>query len=415
MTYLPQFSTQESNADINKIIYVETINGFPKPVSGVITLEDGVKYVLTREVDIDSNRFVIPDEGACEITSDNLISNTLLVSLTGSTPLFSGNISRLIIQNIDIDMSSGGNLFDINSNLVPLPLVQIMNGRIFGSNAIGSISGALTLIRQLAFINFDEGIVLSDNGLFENIGILIEEVNFVNVGGDQVTLNGSQSFVTVKNCLSVPRSGGFFLNMPAIGVVMTILASPSVIISENTVNTTFGGGFLKPGSVDQSFPESSFKRNSPLQDSYRSGGFYLTENFSTTLISVTDTYADILGGAVGWPEILNFIFSNFPNKIEYIGIPKIGAQVNFNVSIRRVSAQANVVVRVSVFKDSGLGFVEVPGLNVSTTCNANRREASFSGMITLVKGDIIKAMVKNETNTVDLIIDDMHLNIQEIS
>jgi len=412
MTYIPHFSTFPFNIPTNNLIYVETLNGFPEPVGGVIPLEDGIKYILTRSVDIGTNRFLLPARGSVEMASSNAVSNSLIANLTGSTALFTGDPARFQIEGLDIEMTSGGNLFDIESTEV-LSGIRMRSSLVFGGSSLGTVIGPLIVLSQMGFIGFDSGLTLIDNGQFIQIGIDLFDNNFIGIGGDIVTIRGEQSFIRISGCIAGTSSGGFFLNIPSADITLNIEDEVSIRVSDNEVNTALGGGFLKAGSVDQAFPEASYKNNSPISSSYRAGGFFMAENAVVTTIALANTYTDIVGAGTVWDSTVSFTFTSSPNELTYIGFPDVTAQVNFDISIMREAAAANIMARIAIFKDSGAGFVEIPGLNMSTTCNNNIRECSFSGMITLETDDIIKAMVKNETNNVNLLIADSHLVVSE--
>lgn len=405
MGFSPRFSTEESDISRNNIVYVESINAFTNISGKIITLTAGTKYILTQSIDFQDFEFIVPAGGAVEITADNIISNTFTSSISGTTPLFSGDAGRLILRNIDITITTGqGKLFDINSTTATLPVVQIQNGRFIGGGDLGDIKGALTIIREAAFVNWSTGFVLDDNGLDENNGVAIIESNFSNIGETCLSVGGAQSFVTIQNCLAVPNNGGYFLNLDS-GMTLTQSTTVPITVTNNVVSIEDGGAFLDPTSLQPTDIGIYFIGNTNVEDTNWVAEVGFENNSTVTSITNEDAYTDIGGTFVdGTLER----FSSLNDILTYTGLDNITVIINAELSIRRQFGFGGRNIRAGIF----INDTEV--WSASTTMTGNINALPLSYVTSLSTDDTVQVKIKNEQNRNNIVVVDYKLKVNKV-
>ncbi len=176
------FSTTITDIGRNNTINVESINSFPNRAGDVVTIPVDVKYNFTQSVSLEGIEFVGIGGATAIFTAENIIASTISSDVLGSTALFSGDFSRLIINNIDVTLNSGsGKLFDIISTISTFPVIEIKVGVLSGNgDDLGSISGSLVDFEGCAINNWGSGFVFGNNGNIGRTGIKVRNSIFSN-------------------------------------------------------------------------------------------------------------------------------------------------------------------------------------------------------------------------------------------
>lgn len=397
MSYRPPFATEISSIDRNRTADVETINVFDDVrVGNIVKPVNVTRYNFTKDVDLGEIQFQPATPGAgLEITSSNLISNSITSRLTGTNPLFSGDWGRLIIRDIDLTMT-GGHFFDITSTTDPAPLVQVQNGIFQGGDSLGTINGALVLWREAGIFNWGSGIICDDNGILENTGVQFQNTQLLGITGTQITIQGNQTLIIINANATTPSSSGAFLKLdPGIIILSNDEINP-VSVTNNIIDTTAGGDFLAAGSMDQEDIGSFFFNNNAQIDSYIVGLMAMTENTTVTVINTVDVYEDIAGTIVASTGNERFTF--LTDTLTYVGIRPIKAAIDISIFLRRDSAAASRVMKFGLFLN------DVVAQEVEVTMTNGITNASFTTGINLVTGDELKMKVLNTQDTSDVVI-----------
>lgn len=208
MAFHPSFANVPTDATRNFITYVETINGLPDPVAGVITLDDEVRYVITQPLNLGTNQIKVDGGNQCAIVSSNEIKNTLTTALTGNSPLFIGDVGRLVIQDLDIISSTGtSNLYNVLSVTAARPAVIQQRSLVSGFASLGIISGATFIGTNIAFSSNGAGLTLNNNGSGLGSGIIIDDINFIDQSGNHLIFTGSADFLSASGVIAAPSTG----------------------------------------------------------------------------------------------------------------------------------------------------------------------------------------------------------------
>lgn len=413
MAYIPLKATELSDIPRNKAVNAETTNAFTNIVGNVVTIQNDSKYVLTKTIDFGQLEFVTSPGGEVEITSENLVASKFVTGITGTTPLFSGDAGRLVIRNIDITFTSGsGNLFDISSSTVPVPLILIENCRISGGNSLGNIGTALVVIRNTAFINWDEGLTFTGNGQLNSTGVFVDSINFINVGGTQLTATGSQSIVQITNCLSTPENGGFFLDLDNVTINrMQPVDERSFFVQDNIISTSAGGAFLKSSSIDQTDPAAFFSTNETILDSYSIGISGFTGGTTETVLSDTSTFVKIAGTYIdGNSE--RFEFSNGVGT--YTGPNPISVKMKGLVKLKLEPGIETDIIEVTLFKNSSEISISRIQQNLTAVFQTpTSPEFNPEENVLLEQNDTFEIRVRNISNATNVVVTDAKISVRE--
>ncbi len=207
MTVQARFSSALEDVTTNRTIYVDTIRALPTPVGNVITLEDGVVYILTAAINLGVNQLAIPTNGQVAIKNNNELTNSITTDLV-SGGLITGNLARLVIQDVNFISSTGaGSFFDITAVTAARPVV--IHQRSFVSNfaSIGTIDGATSIANNVVFSGCGAGITLADNGTALGAGCVWDTVNFISQTGDHITITGNSDFLSFNTIVAAPSTG----------------------------------------------------------------------------------------------------------------------------------------------------------------------------------------------------------------
>lgn len=389
----------------NKTVNVESVNVFNDVrVGNIVKPISGTKYNFTKEVDLGQIQFVFENGSEAEFSSDNLISNTIISGLTGTDALFSGDVGRLIIRDVDITMSDG-RWFNINATTNIAPLVQVQNGIFQGGNDIGEIKGALFLLRQTGIFNWNNGIVLDDNGIVENTGVQIQNTLFISVGGTQVTIRGDQSLIIVNANLTTPNNGESFLNLESNMVILENGDIDALSVTNNVIDNVLGGGFLAAGSLDSTSPGTFFFNNNSSLDSYTLGSISLTGGTTETVLSDTSTFV-IPAGVYSAGFLERYEVST--NRLKYLGIRPRRINIIASMQILMNPTLEEDIIEMAVFKN-GTEVSRVQQLLGAVFQVPTSPPFSICENVLAETGDLFDVRIRNITKAANVIATDLKL------
>jgi len=356
MSYIPNFATEVTNIARNKTVYVETINAFPDPVAGVITLEANTTYTFTNSVNTGTIEFIIPDDGNITLNTTNTVANNLISEITGSQVLFTGNIGRLAIQGLDLVSSSGGQCFDLTAGApIAVPNLFMTELRIVGFDVIGTIDGIGFFIENIAFIDNDDGITLNNVA-----AITTQELNFQTQGGDFITMTGTNFFALFGSIFGFPGSGNSVYNISS-----SVTSTLGIQMLGGFFFGVAGGTWFDAAGLDQTSPLVDLRQIRFVQDSYDVGVMEFTDNATETVIVTIDTYVDIAGTIVASAENERFTFAS--GVLTYIGLESKKFRASVDLTVKKGMGASAQQIRAGFFIDSGSGFVEVKNVPLDMT------------------------------------------------
>lgn len=368
-----------------KTVVVNELSDFPVAVGGVITLGSDLRYLLTNDIST-SNRFVLqsgsflagPAGGLVKLTYTG--ANTMLTS--------ADNSNQVIDLNLDCP---NGQLFDVSSTT---GLHEFIFGRnvVESCDTIGTIDNMMLAV--LEFVGFND-IVTDGITCLNNIDILVvSETSMALNGGTFLDLAAA----TLDGVL-ITAGGGFM------GTGTTYLSG---LVDSGNINAgglgsviqsvvTGPGATLNNISVDDALWQFGF--NNTVPDTRPD---CLMHNTGATVITIAAANTPVRI-APNWVEARKSQFSTDANgRMTYLGGKTIAIPVTFSVSCEAVSG-TNKDVTFYVYKN---------GIQVAASAISNRVSAGSPRNTTLIwqdalaTNDFIEIYVENNTDTIDILIND---------
>lgn len=413
MGHQEHFSTVASNPSEFDRIYVNSLNAFPDPVGDTITLANNINYIISRSFSLGAFRFLIPTGGQIELNGTSELLEPL-VSTLSTGALFSGDVQRLVIREVDfinVNPANAAAFWGIATIVTPSPTVIFRRSFVTGFSTIGTLEGVFYIANNVVYANCGGGLNLT-NPNNRRAGILIKDQQHAAQVGTHVSIFDAQGFLSIQNLSGDPSAGDSLLHLDT----NLMLPSPGAVAGGGTgliTNCGFhdvnGGTFLTATSVDQTDNRFIFRDNYRTIDSNTIGSLGFKENATVTTISTVNTYTDIVGAFLDI-ELERFTRSGG----ELISDNLIPFKAIAHVSItakRSIPASSARTIRIAVFVDSGLGFVEQAD-SASMSMVGSIRNLSFQVPINLLlETDRIKVQIKNEDTIDDVVVVDYNLTV----
>lgn len=382
-----------TNNDRKNTVIVQTASDLPDAVTGVITLEDGVTYIINGTI----------------VLSDRIelgVSNTIIgldksddkLVYTGTGNFISGTNQDATIGVLTL-AASVGTLFNIvGDGTNNIELKELIIG---STKTIGSMGGFDNLIiRNSLFTGITtNGFTITQT---TNKKILIVDNVIENVVGTVFDLGTSTSniyhFDRNEFDIAAGRTG-----------ISGLTASGNPNITGRITNNTFlgAGTYLNniaPGDLKWEFNGNSGD-NGGISDSRAVGEMYMNNNTTATVITTINTYVKVQG-AVTAGELQSFQVNTTPRELEYLG--EKAAQFRIVVSLNATGESSNKEFTMAIAKN---GTIITKSENTNTPDNARSSSWSLGTMVNLSKNDKITLWVKNISDTANITVKNLNLTI----
>jgi len=337
MGYQQRLGTDDTDEVRNSQKNVETLNAFPDPVGGVITFVNNTTYYVTRPINTGNLRFEWPPGGNVKLTTSSEFPNSWTTELTGDQPLFSGDIARAVLQDIDFISVNNARLHDFVSLTAALPNFIHQRSLVFNFSSIGTVSGILSVSNNVAYVNCGAGIIFEDNDEI----IVWKDFNFINQKGNHITLKGNIGDTLFKIGKGVPFTGDAIYNLAYDSI-------KSLEISSILFDDTNGGTFFDPTGKDQTEKEVIIHHNLLTPDSTWTASTQFTGGTTETILSDTSTAVKLAGTYIDG-DLERFTVSN--GVITYIGLEPIKPIVLASAAIKLVPSIETDVIQIAVYKN----------------------------------------------------------------
>jgi len=374
----------------DKYVLVEAPGDFPAPSAGVITLAAGVTYEINGTVSIGTDQLDASlsacIRGTCFDTDKLLTSNA--TSLISST-------AGLTIDNIDLRNTSGP-IFDIDGGGTASFVAKGL--RIASSSSLGDIDNCLV-------ISFRDSVVKTTS--------------------DGFTFDGTNGFVIIADALSQANLGTFtFLTLPATAtfsgltihdIVVDSLAtqtaldiSASATIAEKGVVTTsaFSGAGTALTGITKADVQWQFRSNTGILDSKIIGEVIVSANATETVISTIGVFVPI---NATFSDGLLERFTRSGDTLTYIGEQDVEVGIIATLNVSGPGATDRDVEARLLVNGSPAGFPSRGGEVDTIRTQTLVPRHSF----TISNGDTVDIEVANNTDTQNLIIEDMLMTVSE--
>lgn len=387
-----------NHLQFDRIVWVHSIDDFPEPLLGVITLEQDTSYKLMQSIDLDGNRLFC--SGKVGISGESSELCTLSSTLTAGQSMIEVEDS-LQLERISLQTSTGAYCVE-----------QTGTGKTnavsdwFGTNFKGGIAGKITDLDN--FIALSCTVLNSDGfefyGDFNTVAFEICLIQVDNSGeaalwfdtdcrinrrfryfhGPIISGSGASSFVAVEANFPNPESAIFsWINFSGAG---TYLDGISYLSDKLRIRDCRG-----------------------VPNTARIGQLYWTGNAAETTISVAGTYVKL--NATTTLNALSQRFSHSNNRLTYTS----AFQTNFVATaiVTMVSGNSQVL-KLSIYKNGNY----IAGSEQSTTTpaggTARSENITATALIAMSQNDYIEIFITNATAAQNITGVDGSLLIQEV-
>lgn len=370
-------------------IVVNELSDFPTPVGGVITLASGVIYEINGTVDIGTNRIdasaVLCLRGLCP-EQDRLLCNNASALITTTGSLDMGFLTLI---------NSGGPVLDASATTANTFITRSL--RIRNSVSVGTIQGyGVIALRRLVVTGCSDGFTIDGTNGFVVFGPLLSTSNL-----------GTFTFLTIPNTAAVSSvlMSGMSIDSAAGQTALNIDAA--ALISERgiVVDSSFTGAGTALTGITKSQLGWQFRGNSGILDSRNIGEIVISGNALETTINVVDQFESI---NATFSDGLLERFTRAGDTLTYQGDNDVEVQIIANLNVIGVgtgdkTAVARLLLNGSPVGITGLGFVD----------NVRNQNLIPLASLTISNGDTVSIEITNQTNTNNLIVEDMLLSVTE--
>jgi len=380
----------DSAINANNIVIVNSVEDFPAPSGGVITLQDNITYQIGGNVST-SDRFQCGLNNV--ITCNNPFANVLIY--TGVGTMFTGvNVSFLIERGII--SCPNAQAFDFSATVGNSPTFGLSLVTIVSCQKCGTLDNLRSMnVTNAGFFDCTDGITLEGTDNWDTITV------------SRMRIDGGTNVITGFDLSTSLHRTFELVDYIVLGAVGTIGVSglpnnaniesgfiATVEQCEFTVNVTPLSGIT---IEDVRF---SFLNNSGLQDSTIDANPYLTTP-TTVVISAAATYEKINQGNWSFSEASRLSVSADGDVTNLMEKP-VKVQVNGSVTIEKVGGGSDLLTARLVYND----LPNDPASEITElgTDNTQPTNIGLVGIFTLDPGDSISIYVANQNSTSNIVV-----------
>jgi hypothetical protein len=377
-------------ANLTKVINTEA--DFPAPVSGVITLEDNINYIIGQPITT-ANRFVLGANNS--ITARNPLIPYL--TYTGTGTMFTGTDTPLEMSAIAINCPNAEAFNITGTNFGTFVLFTKV--LVIFAQKWGTFTNTDTLdISNSGSLSVEDGISLGGSLYWKLLTIDRLSIKTTNASAIALDVGGSVHPTFKVNSLEVEGVPG------TIGI--SGLAN-SANITAGTIAAVNDGGFLGGmtplSGIDVDDIRWSFANNSNLENSVVAANPYVDPLASPLTVPITTvgTFVKINQGA--WLSTISKKLSVTTNG-DVVNDTEIPLQLDCNgfVTMEKSGGGSDELAARLVINDLPNDTASV--VTENSTQNTTPTSVPLVGLFTLQPGDTISLYVANLDGTSDVIV-----------
>jgi hypothetical protein len=377
------------------VIYVENSSHFPPPVSGVITLLSNKIYIVTKHIDLISNR--LKAVGVAVVLG--LSSEKCSIINNNAHSLIEGN-DTFIMERLTLTNTGG-------------PVLMLTN------TSVDPTGGAIDW--ELVNINGDIGTVSNYRNCIFVLCAFFDAYNWVfdgtigTVGFDQClfSVHSNETLFTLPSTLILTRRfrviySSFIVPAGSIGINASVSSTiPVEAYILDTVNFSGAGVYIAGILGDDN--RALFKNNVGITNTSVRGVLLMMDNATPTVISNTTSFFKVLGTTTidsnqrfSMP-LNNRLLCNAVIQRSYMVI----------TSLTFISGTNNVC-EFGIFNSSTNNVIPM-SMIVSTANSGGRAEnITLTSILSMVSGDFIELYCKNTTGFNNITVERFTMIIVEI-
>lgn len=396
MGHKATFGTEARDISRNSTIYVESLNGFPDPVSDVITLVTGTHYILTKPINCGINQLKVPDDGVIQISASNPPINSLQTELTGVTPFIIGAITELNIFSVDIiSLNSVATCFNLSAG-AGSPVFDLEDVTVEDFSSIGTLDGISFFSQHVDWVSNVAGLTLNN---VPSANVTVQD--FSTQTGDHYIITGTMTNGFFSRVSANPGAADSVFNIDS-GVTTS-----GINIIDSQFDTAGGGSWFDAGGLDQTTPAITTLNNLNVIDSNTVGSISFTGNSTQTVLADTSTFVKVAGTYVDGDLER---FTSLSGVITHTGLTSIKLPVSASAQILLEPGVETDSIEVSLFQNGA----EVSTSRVQQTLDAVFQTPTaiyfnISDIVTLETSDTIEMRARNISNATNITFTDSQI------
>lgn len=254
-------------------VVINAIGDFPTPSGGIITLAADTIYLIGAAIST-ANRFVLGNNTT--VTSGSLFGPIL--DYTGVGDMFTGTDVSALFQDLRIDCSGGGTVFNITDTVGGVKTVGLVNTRVISCGKVGTFDDLFGLSTD-AFAAFD-----ADDGI-EILGTnwqLLSLVRSAILSATSTTYTGLKLGTSVHQVLELTNTR-FSALTPSVGISGSASSANLAANRLATVNfCEFLDTIVPLGTITKGDLRWVFRDNDGIDDTTKSADVFLTGTETVT-------------------------------------------------------------------------------------------------------------------------------------
>ena len=443
-----------------KTIEICALTDFPTPTANVITLEADTTYLIRGVVDILDNRLDIQVDNVAIVGDDRNKDILKASTLTGVMITVGADVNTLdtnteydfTLDNIGLQVPLGKVLEASNIDKT------VATGSVFGRTKVLQISNCeirdtkdVWTIVGFELVDLLNNLIWFINGTVSPIGCQFKSCRHLELSSCEV-FNWANTTTNVSNMIELlddvistgvgtPSIFNAVVNINGsiihpeydqVGLSLNSLSTTKFgTISSNTfinANLNAAGSLFLPEQVtpngilpNYSVPESltyDIFTNQGLLNSVAGSVSTLSANATATTLSIAPVaYTDINTGAAAATQAeVRFTAAN-TGIVTYNGAKQIFCSIHLSITLD--SGGNDDTYTVGIFKDSGAGYVLLPGSEVEIQFSSNNQITLDVGTVAINygtlfnNGDAVKMQIKSTGASAAITVKDYQLVIRE--
>lgn len=378
---------------------ISTLEDFPTPVNGIITIEKDTNYNIIDVIELGNNRITSPSGSINFFTSPNPISTGILKYSGTESMFFDDGDGRILAFGLNGLQAPNGSIFDCGElggtagNSIVFDLSVISD-----TDQIGEIRNyGFYTSRSLAFVDCGQGLVLED---VENIRILGFQFDHGKnqVGAVALTIKGTTETLSITEGFVCTNANEKILNI--------IDGVGSGVVSGLIYDCTLGQ-FYETGSEDHSSIGMRVTGNIGIPNSSTIGGFNIKNNVTVTSL-VAGVPKIIAGTTIASNANERFTHSSLDNSLTMTAKEETRVKISAAITLQNVNGN-NRNYKFYIYKngvDLGNSVVERRLTNTGEIGGC----APLQDTVTLQTGDKIQIFATVDL-TNDIIVKHFNLSI----
>ena len=387
------------NGDIRAypgLVFVGSVADLPEAVNGAITLARDTTYFFTGTVDLagsvlicSANTVIIGGSSEnCRIRSTTLSSEVPMIYSAWSLPM----------RNITIEHGAALNL-DASAN--PNQAIDWFGVNFTGCNVVGVIAGY-------------NNVIFTDCALLDSANLTFDG-SVGTIGFSQCLLSGIAGFPTivVPGTADIGRRFRVIYSAfitPSGGTGISFSESAAVPVEGYILDTVnFSGAGAATSGVAYTDNKALFVNCKGVGNSAEIASYSMSANATVTDIVTQGIPVKVAGTTTASPLVQKFTLSN--NRATYTGEISRSFAVSAVASIT-ASAQ-NLQIGFYVAKNGAV----IPSSEMYVTTNqASRAESvAIQSIVDLSNGDYVEVWVENDTNSTDVTVTFLNVQVQSVN